>query len=121
MEWHIITAAIVTGTSLHSVMEPANVNTKLTRLKKAIKTGKISELKMQGIDTRPKAYGLGLLAIAVPSAIAYLIIQAINPSVEAAIQYTAAVALFGEALLIVGLDKYHVAIEKLTQAQKRSK
>ena len=119
MDWHIIAAAIVTGTAVHGAMEPQNVNVKLNRLGKAIKTGKIEELQLKGIDTRPKAYSAAALGILLISIFSFLIINWIDPGFEATMQYIIVTALFGEAVLVYGLDKYHVAIEKLTQAQKK--
>ncbi len=115
MEWYILAAAVATATSIHSAMEPQNVNRKLARLANALKTGKIDELPMKGIDTRAKSYALGTVFMAILTSVAYFIINLFDPSLEAAMQYSLIVLLVGEFGLMKGLDDYHVAIEKLTK------
>lgn len=121
MEWHIILAGVVTGTALHEIMEPINVLQKLLRLDTATKTGKIETPMPKGVDTRAKAYTIGIIAITVLSAIAYLIARAIDPSVDGAIQYAVVVAIVAELILMARIDKYHVEIEKMTQRQGQKK
>jgi hypothetical protein len=116
---HILAAAVVTATSLHAVMEPKNIMIKLHRYAGAVKNGKISDLPMKGIDTRAKSYALGVGSIVIMTALSYLIINAINPSVEKALQYIIIAAIIAELLVIVQVDKYHSAIEKYTQKAKK--
>ncbi len=119
MDWHIIAAAAATTTAIHGAMEPSNLFEKLKRLDEAIETGKIRELPMKGIDTRTKSYAVGITFMTVIGLIAYAIINAINPSVEAALQYIVAVLVLGELVLMGRLDSFHVLIEKITQKQKK--
>lgn len=119
MDWHIILAAVATSTSLHAVMEPGNILLKLWRLEKTLDTGKVMELPMKGIDTRAKAYGVGLVAIAAMSALAYVVVNLIDPSPIGAMQYSVVVIVLAEIALMMRIDRYHVDIEKITQKQAK--
>ncbi len=119
MELQLLLVAVATSTSIHTALEPDNVLRKLRRLATAIRTGKIEELPMKGIDTRPKSYGLGLAILAIVGLIAYFIASLIDPSVDSSIKYSIAVVLISELVLGFKLDKYHVEIERLTQSQKK--
>jgi len=119
MEWHILLVGVVTGVSIHQLMEPMGILQKLSRLDTAIKTGKIVDPIMKGIDTRAKSYALGLIMLTIMSAIAYFITVAIDPGVEAAIQYSVVVALLAEIIAMARIDKYHVEIEKMTKDHKK--
>ena len=119
MDWYLLAAAVATGTSLHGMMESENVLQKLARLGKAIKTGKVDAPMVKGIDTRPKAYGLGIATVAFIVGLAYLILDWINPGVEGAMQYTIAILVLGELMLMIRLDVYHIKIEKMTRSQKK--
>ena len=121
MDWYILAAAVATATAVHGAMEPRNVNDKLARLGQAIKTGKVRKPMIEGIDTRAKSYAIGVFMLGFMTAISYAIINWADPTLEAAMQYTVGVLLVGELVLIAGLDAYHVAIEKLTQAQAKKK
>lgn len=119
MDLYILVAAVATGTALHAIMEPGNVIYKLSRLEKAIKTGKIEDPPMKGIDTRTKAYSLTVISTLVLSGVSYFVINLINPSEDTALNYSVAVMLVGALIMGVRIDKYHVLIEKVTQAQKK--
>lgn len=119
MQWHIVLIGIITGVAIHKMMEPVNILFKLNRLKQAMTSGKIIDPQVKGINTRTKAYALGLAAIAIPSAIAYFVASLFDPSVDSAIRYSVAVALISQIILMIRVDQYHVEIEKLTQAQKK--
>jgi hypothetical protein len=119
MEWHILLAAVTTAMSLHAVMEPDNLMRKLRRLDVAIKTGKIQELPLKGINTRPKSYAVGISFMLVLTTLAYLVARLIHPSQLAAIKYCVAVAIIAELILMMRLDVYHVEIEKITRSLGR--
>ena len=121
MEWHLIGAAVATSVSMHSAMEPGNILQKLQRLAKAVNTGVIDEPKVKGIDTRAKAYMLGAGFVIFMALIAYLVLSALDPGVEAALQYSVLVLVVGDFVSTVRIDKYHADIEKLTQAQGKKK
>lgn len=121
MEWHIILIAVAVSASMHTAAEPQNVLFKLQRLYEAIKTGKVMTPPMKGIDTRAKSYAVGVAFLVVPAAITYLIANAVDPSVEAAIQFSIAVIVVAELILMVRLDTYHVQIEKMTSELKKKK
>ena len=119
MEWHIALIGVVTGTAIHAIMEPTNILQKLERLNTAIKTGKIVDPAIKGIDTRAKAYALAFFVVTLFSAIGYAVASVINPSVEAALQYSVVVAFVAEIILALRVDKYHVEIEKMTKQHKK--
>lgn len=119
MELHILLAAVATGTSLHTIAEPGSVLMKLWRLDKALKTGEIQPLPMKGIDTRLKAYGVGIFSIVATSAIAYFFINLADPTSDTATKYSIVALLASELILLSRLDRYHVDIEKMTKEQGR--
>lgn len=121
MEWHIILIAVAVSASIHTAAEPQNLLFKLDRLYKAIKTGKVLEPPMKGIDTRAKSYMVGVVFLLIPAIITYFIANAIDPSVEAAIQFSIAVIIIAELVLMVRLDTYHVRIEKMTKELRKKK
>ena len=115
MELYTLLAAVATSTSFHRMMEPMNINGKLERLDGALKTGKISDPQMKGIDTRAKSYGLGITMLAVMTGLAYVIVGLSDANNDALVQYTIAISLLGWFVSMASIDKYHVAIEKVTQ------
>ena len=119
MEWHILLMAAVTATSLHSIMEPKNIMDKLERLSEAIKTGKVRKPMIEGIDTRTKAYGIGIVMLAGLTLLGYFIANFFDPSVDFAIKYSIVVVLVAELILIAEIDKFHIDIEKVTQRLKK--
>lgn len=121
MDWHIILIAVAVSASIHTSAEPINVIRKVRRLKTALKTGKLEELPMKGIDTRAKSYALGVALLVIPAVIAYLIANTINPGVESAIQFSVAIIIVAELILMARLDVYHVEIERLTQTAAKKK
>lgn len=121
MELHYLVAAVVTSTALHRAMEPDNLLRKLRRLDGALKTGTIAELPMKGINTRPKAYALGISMLIIVAAIAYWVVSLVDPSVDGALQYAIIASVVGELILLVRLDTYHVDIEKITQRVGKKK
>jgi hypothetical protein len=119
MEWKLILAAMATSTGLHAAMEPDNIMRKLRRLNNVINTGKIDSLPMKGIDTRPKAYAVGVAFLVIPTAIFYTIAKAIDPSANSAMKYSIVVMLLSAIILTFKVDKYHVEIEKMTKLHRR--
>ncbi|MFT4532447.1 MAG: hypothetical protein ACI9T8_000470 [Candidatus Saccharimonadales bacterium] len=115
MELYTVLAAAITATALHRMMEPMNILAKLVRLDNAIRTKKIDDPQMKGIDTRAKSYGLAIAILGVMFAVTYGVISLFDASNDALVQYSIIATVLSELVLTVGIDKYHVAIEKLTK------
>ncbi len=115
MDLYTLLAAIATSTSIHRMMEPMNIIQKLERLDDALKTGKISDPKMKGIDTRTKSYGLGIGLLVIMTVVAYGVVSLFGSSNDSLVQYAIGITLLGELVSLVSIDKYHVAIESVTK------
>jgi len=115
MDTYLLLSAVVTATALHRIMEPMNVLAKLERLDGALKTGKIADPQMKGIDTRAKAYAVSSAFIVVMSAIMYVVFGFLDLSPENSAVYAVIVSLIAWFLSTAKLDVYHVEIEKITQ------
>jgi hypothetical protein len=105
-------AAVTIAHAFHAFGETANVRTKLQRAvdamnKKALKPYPIN------IDTRAKAYGLGLGLFVIISAIAYGILMLVAPSITTLLWITAVLIVIVELYNLVALDKYHISIQSV--------
>ncbi len=116
MEWHILLAAVASSTSMHRVMEPKNILYKLQRLQKAKESGKVEVPQMKGVDTRAKAISLSVVILIVTSLVFYLIFNVVNPSTSWSITYSVVILVIADVLSSVMIDKYHAAIEPITQS-----
>lgn len=116
MEWTNFLIAVSTATALHRLMEPNNINYKLKRLSSAIKTGKIEVPPMKGIDTRAKAYALGLMMVIMVTAIGYFVAGFFDSTTTQSVIYSVVVLLFADVVTMIAIDKYHADIEKITKS-----
>lgn len=119
--WHIWLAAVVTGTSLHTIMEPGNILIKLWRLDRTLQSGIVPKLPIQGINSRLKAYSFGIAVISFLILISFALVNWVNPSPLGAIQYSIVTAIAAELILMMRVDRYHVDIERITQEQASKK
>ena len=105
-------AALAIAHTLHAFAETANVRTKLQRAvdamnKKALKPYPIN------IDTRAKAYGLGLGLFIIIGAIAYGILTLVALSLTTLLWIAAVLIVVVELYNLVALDKYHISIQSV--------
>lgn len=119
MEWNNLLIAVATATSIHRLFEPGGINYKLSRLEKAASSGEIETPPLKGIDTRAKAYGLGLAVVSVTTAVTYFAAGLFDPSIKTTALYCVAMLVTADVISMMSIDKYHVNIEKLTKKFKK--
>lgn len=107
-----IVAALAVAHAVRSAIEFTSITAKLQRLKSAV-DGKDLPAYPVNINTRPKAYGLGIVMLAVLFLVAYFIVSVLGLDIEMS-AWIAIVALLAiEVLNVVGFDRYHSTLEKL--------
>ncbi len=107
-----IVAALAIAHLIHALVELGNVGAKLRRLASAV-AGKDLPTYPVNIDTRLKAYTIGLIAPAVFFLIVYFVISVLGTTVESAAWLSVIALLVIEVVNVVGYDRYHIGIEKL--------
>lgn len=109
-----IAAGLSIGHALKAFIEVNNANTKVKRLSDVVHKRPIKPYPVN-INTRFKAYTSLFGFYALLSLVAFFVLRWFNPSLRATI-WTAAVALLvSELVYLVGLDRYHVNIGKVTK------
>ncbi|MBI5357725.1 hypothetical protein HZB74_02665 [Candidatus Saccharibacteria bacterium] len=107
-----ILTAIIISHSFHTFGEAANVNAKIKRLVDAKNDKNLKPYPMN-INTRAKAYSLGISVFVVVALISYALINVISPSSETLLAISIGLLLFIELYSLVAFDKYHIAIQPI--------
>ncbi|HEY1646003.1 MAG TPA: hypothetical protein VGF75_06620 [Candidatus Saccharimonadales bacterium] len=109
-----ISAGLAIGHTLKAFIEVNNANTKVKRLSEIVHNRSVKPYPVN-INTRLKAYSSLFGFYVVLSVISFFVLRWLNPTLRTTIWIAAAALLIGEVVYLVGLDKYHVNIGKLTK------
>lgn len=115
-----IVLALAVNEVVHALAEVTSTRRKVARLSAYINKQPYQEMKLQ-IDTRLKAYALSLAIFFVITAVAFVIFLWLDLTTDTALLIAALLLVFAYAITAVGLDQYHVDIEKITKPFMKSK
>jgi hypothetical protein len=109
-----ISAGLSIGHALKAFFEVNNANAKIKRLSDIVHKQPVKPFPVN-INTRLKAYSALFGLYVVLSAVSFFVIRWLNPSLRIAI-WTAIVALLlSEVIYVLGLDRYHVVVGRVTK------
>ncbi len=106
--------ALLTNELLHNVIEIMSVREKVKRLDAYSSGRKWKEMKLN-IDTRTKSYSLSLVGLIVVVLPLWGLFMWLSFSLYTALKYGIIVLVLTYWLTAIGLDKYHVEIERITR------
>lgn len=107
-----ILTAVIVAHSFHVFGEAANVNAKIKRLVDAKNDKNLKPYPMN-IDTRAKAYSLGVSVFVIVALISFGLIKVISPSSESLLAISIGLLVLIELYSLVAFDKYHIAIQPI--------
>jgi len=113
-----LVAAVTIAHTVHALAEVTNVRTKLQRVIDA-KAGKTLKPYPIDINTRAKAYGIGLSLPIFITLVAYGVLAWLSPSVGTLLWMTVILLAIVELFSMVSLDKYHIDIEPVIRSFNR--
>lgn len=107
-------AALAIGHLIDSFIEVKNVKSKVTRLSDIVHKRTVKPFPVN-INTRLKAYTSLFGLYAVLSAVAYFLLRWMNLSLRTTIWIAIVAIVLSQVVYVVGLDRYHVSIAKVTR------
>lgn len=107
-----LATAIAIAHGLHSLGEATNVNKKITRLADAV-AGKTLKPYPANIDTRTKAYSIGIGIFVILSSLFYLVLNVLSFDINALLTLIIVLIAVVDISGTMSFDKYHISIEKL--------
>lgn len=109
-----IVLALAANEVVHALAEVTSARGKVARLSAYINKRSYKEMKLK-IDSRLKSYTVSLAMFLVITSIFFAFFLWLDLTTETALATTAVLLVFAYAVLAVGLDQYHVDIEKVTK------
>jgi hypothetical protein len=112
--------ALVAAETVHALAEMLSARAKVKRLDAYIAGRPYREIPAR-VDTRPKAYAVGLTVFLVLAGVFFAILSLINALGNTLLIVAAALVLITYFAEFVGFDRFHVEIEAVTRPFKNGR
>jgi hypothetical protein len=110
--------ALITQELFHVLAEVMSTREKVKRLGAYLAGERYKEMKLK-IDSRPKTFMVATVLLLLFTLPLWLLFYKLNLAINTSLVYMVIVSQLTYWAMFIGLDKYHVDIEKLTQKYKK--